>query len=72
MKDGEYALTSGEKEGARPGVYKIAIFASDGIDSTKAPVLLVNEKYRDENKSGLKAEVKPDAPGGAYDFAVTK
>jgi hypothetical protein len=71
IKDGSYTLT-GEKDGALAGAYRIAVFASEGADSTKEPTPLVDAKYNKADTSGLKAVVKPDATAGAYDFQVTK
>ncbi len=71
IKDGSYSLT-GEKDGALAGAYKIAVFASEGVDSTKEPTPLVDAKYNKADTSGLKAVVKADAPAGAYDLEVTK
>lgn len=72
IREGAYSLNVGERLGALPGNYKVAIYATDATDSTKLPLSLIDEKYNDPDRSGLKAEVRADAPAGAYDFEVKK
>jgi hypothetical protein len=72
IRDGAYSLTAGEKKGALPGHYKVAIYATEATDSTKPPLSLIDPIYNDPDRSKFKAEVRAAAPPAAYDFDLKK
>lgn len=70
--DGSYQVATAEGAGAPAGWYKIAVFARKPSppDKMEPVVWLADMKYADASQSGLAAEVKPDAPSGAYDLQL--
>jgi hypothetical protein len=74
--DGSYRVTTGGKDGAPAGWYKVAVESSEPITEQvatgKVPKSFINAKYNSEVTSGLTVEVKADSPAGAYDFRLTK
>jgi hypothetical protein len=74
--DGTYRVKTADKDGAPVGWYKVAIESSEPITDVVAtgtvPKSFINKKYNLETTSGLTIEVRADAPGGAYDFKLTK
>jgi hypothetical protein len=65
---GNYELESNDKTGAPPGWYRVTVYATNAVSSTKAPQWLANQKYTDPTRSGLSWEVKDDSGGKSADF----
>lgn len=77
--DGVYTLSTGGREGAPLGWYKVTVSgqgmpdASQMPQGAKAPTPpAVNAKYGKPESSGFSIEVKDGAPAGAYDLALIK
>lgn len=71
---GHYTLSTLNKPGAPAGWYKVVVPASEPVSSTEASTKtttwLVEEKYRDVNKTPLAVEVVPNPQPGAYDLKL--
>jgi hypothetical protein len=69
--DGKYKIVTHPHEGAPPGWYKVAVIATELIDS-KNPYSLprssIEEKFKDPEKSGLTLEVQKQPRAGSYDL----
>jgi hypothetical protein len=72
---GNYKLTSADKEGAPLGWYKVTVSAQEPIDVKNPyapPKHLIDPKFSDASTSGLEVEVVAAAAPGAYDFKLAK
>ncbi len=69
--EGKYELGEvKDKEGIKPGPYKVRIFAQQGGTSDGKPlVFLIDPKFSNTETSGLSCEVKR---GGRFDFTVER
>lgn len=71
---GHYHLRTGEKEGAAPGWYKVAIIAARPSTDPKNPYAppqsLIPTIYNDPDNSGLDREVEKNPAPGAYDLQI--
>lgn len=69
---GVYRLSTGDREGAPPGWYRVAVFAmKPGTDDGNRPVeWLHNPRYTDARGSGLSVQVVEDPAPGTYDLAL--
>jgi len=73
-EDGTYKLSTGLREGARPGWYRVRVAVAEMIDPKNPYVTkwIVPERYSDFKSSGLTMEVRDDpAPPGTYDLHVS-
>jgi hypothetical protein len=71
-EQGNFTVTTGAREGAPPGWYKVAISAAEQIDP-KNPYFtdwLIHERYINPETSKLTAEVVENPAPGRYDFQV--
>jgi hypothetical protein len=75
-RQGNYRLSVGKREGAPAGWYKVIVIANEPTpDDPKQvhpgmPKLIIDRRYTWPDSTPLKAEVRPDAPAGSFDFAV--
>jgi len=71
---GHYLLRTGQKEGAAPGWYKVAIIAARHSTDPKNPYArpqsLIPTIYNDPEKSGFAREVEKNSAPGAYDLQI--
>ncbi len=71
---GHYLLRTGQKEGAAPGWYKVAIIAARPSTDPNNPYApspsLIPTLYNDPDTSGLAREVEKNAAPGAYDLQI--
>jgi hypothetical protein len=72
IKDGRYALKTGDRDGAPPGWYKVTVEAANEVDPNNPYVTewFADEKYTSQDQSGLAVEVVPKADPGRYDFKL--
>jgi len=69
--DGRYKATTHPREGAAPGPYRVAVIATESNDPKNPyalPRWLIPERFGQPDTSGLRLEVRPDAPPGAFDL----
>jgi hypothetical protein len=71
---GRYLLRTGQKDGAAPGWYKVAIVAAqpstDPNNPYALPKSLIPTIYNDPETSGLAREVQKKPAPGAYDLQI--
>ncbi len=70
-EQGVYQLRCGDRVGAPPGWYRVAIFPMrqpQPGDGMKPPDWLASQSYTDVKTSGLAVEVVESPKAGAYDF----
>jgi hypothetical protein len=68
---GTYTLKTGDRDGCRPGRYKVVVyaFAEPGPgEGPRPPVWLASQKYGDPTTTDLSVEVTADPKPGQYDF----
>ncbi len=65
---GVYQLQSGDREGAPPGWYRVAVFAIKPTKEMRPPEWLAKPRYAGPKTSGLEVEVVENPAPGAYDF----
>lgn len=68
---GAYTLKTGERDGCRPGKYKVVVFAFPEPgpgEGPKPPVWFAAQKYGDPKTTDLEVEVTADPKPGQYDF----
>jgi hypothetical protein len=72
IKNGEYVILTGPKEGAPPGWYKVTVEAAKVVDPNNPYFTewLADQRYVDAEKSGLTAEVVESPEPGRYDFKL--
>jgi hypothetical protein len=74
--DGTYKLTSGGKEGAPLGWYKVTV-SPNGMPSTMPtdgkmpPAPNINQRYQ-KSETGMSIEVVENPPAGAYDLKLSR
>jgi hypothetical protein len=71
--DGRYKMITHPKEGAPPGWYKVGVIATESKDPKNPyalPTSLIPEKFGKPDESGLRVEVRKDAPPGSYDLEL--
>jgi len=74
-REGNFEVTTANRNGALPGPYKVAIVLMDSpLPDSKNPYVepkwLIDPKYGKPELSGLKLNVVENAPAGAYDLQV--
>jgi hypothetical protein len=75
-KDGNFEVfTTAKRAGAPPGPYKVAVLLKEApLPDSKNPYApekwLIDEKYGDPEKSGLKLTVVENPADGAYDLKI--
>ena len=72
-EQGAYELRSGDRAGAPPGWYRVAVFAMrqpQPGDGMKPPDWLASQRYSDVKTSGLSVQVVEAPAAGAYDFEL--
>jgi hypothetical protein len=69
---GVYRLSTGDRDGAPLGWYRVAVFAmKPGTDDgARPPEWLANQRYTDARTSGLSIEVVENSDSGAYSFQL--
>jgi hypothetical protein len=70
---GSYTLSTGTKQGAIAGRYKVAVNAMKPFDPEKPyvpEVWLIPRKYGDPQKSGLSIQIVESAAAGGYDLKL--
>jgi hypothetical protein len=72
--DGTYKISTGGKDGAPLGKYKVTVSPSmvPAPDATDAPATGFNRKFSDAHDTPLKVEVVATPAPGAYDLKLTK
>lgn len=71
--DGSYTVSTGDKPGAIPGWYKVAVFAFEEVPEGQGPkpiTWLAPPRYADPDKSGLAVEVTVQPRLGQYDLEL--
>ncbi|MFO0935240.1 MAG: hypothetical protein U0798_01855 [Gemmataceae bacterium] len=72
IREGEYVLRTGTREGVPPGAYRVGIEAAVGADE-KNPYyrkLATHERYINPDRSALTAEVIDRPEQGRYNFQL--
>jgi hypothetical protein len=72
IRNGEYTIKTGTRDGAPPGAYKVSIEAAAEVDE-KNPYFtewFADEKYVSPDTSGLTMEVVEAGEPGRYDFKL--
>ena len=71
VKDGAFALNTGQKDGLKAGKYRVAISASTvpQMGSKDAAKLLTPKKYSSPETSGLEEEVKPGSNSFKFELS---
>ena len=72
IRNGEYTIMTGAREGAPPGAYRVSIEAADEVDE-KNPYFtrwFAHEKYVNPDTSKLTMEVVESPEPGRYDFKL--
>jgi hypothetical protein len=72
IRNGDYTIMTGGREGAPPGSYKVSIEAADEVDE-KNPYFtkwFAHEKYVNPDTSKLTMEVVENPEPGRYDFKL--
>jgi hypothetical protein len=72
IRNGEYTIMTGAREGAPPGAYKVSIEAAAEVDE-KNPYFTkwyASEKYVSPDTSGLTMEVVEAPAPGQYDYKL--
>jgi hypothetical protein len=59
--DGSFAITTGRDNGAIPGRHRVAITPPDPNPDAPPPKVVIPQKYRSFETSGLTVDVKPGA-----------
>ena len=70
IRNGEYTVQTGARDGAPAGAYKVSIEAADEVDE-KNPYFtkwFADEKYCSPDTSGLTMDVTESPAAGQYDF----
>ena len=73
--DGSYTVYTGNKPGAPPGWYKVAVVCTEPPSEKNpyaVPRSLINTRYNVADTSGLVLQVVENAPEGAYDLRLTR
>jgi hypothetical protein len=72
IRDGEYAIMTGAREGAPPGAYRVSIEAADEVDENNPYFTrwFADEKYVNPDTSRLTMEVVETPEPGRYDFKL--
>ena len=72
IRDGEYAIKTGVKDGAPLGAYRVSISAADDVnpDDPYKTVWYADEKYVNVDTSKLTADVTDNPEPGRYDFKL--
>lgn len=68
---GAYELKTGDRDGCRPGRYKVVVFAfaePGPGEGPRPPVWFASQKYGDPKTTELQVEVTADPKSGQYDF----
>jgi hypothetical protein len=68
---GAYSLKTGDRDGCRPGRYKVVVFAfaePGPGEGPRPPVWFAAQKYGDAKTTDLEVEVTADPKSGQYDF----
>ncbi len=69
---GVYTLAYRGTPGCQAGAYKVAVFAMiDRSGEQKSPIWIAPVRYTDVKTSGLRADVRANAPPGAYDLSLS-
>ncbi|HJZ53656.1 MAG TPA: carboxypeptidase-like regulatory domain-containing protein [Gemmataceae bacterium] len=72
IRNGDYTIMTGAREGAPPGAYRVSIEAADEVDE-KNPYFtkwFAHEKYVNPDTSKLTMEVVESPEPGRYDFKL--
>jgi hypothetical protein len=72
IRDGEYTVMTGTREGAPPGAYRVSIEAADEVDENNPYFTkwFADEKYVSPDTSKLTMEVVENPGAGRYDFQL--
>jgi hypothetical protein len=72
IRNGEYTIMTGAREGAPLGAYRVSIEAADEVDEANPYFTkwFAHEKYVNPDKSGLTMEVVESPEDGRYDFKL--
>ncbi len=72
IKDGRYTLKTGDKDGVTAGWYRVTVEAANETDPNNPYVSewFADEKYTQQDRSGLAVEVVEKAEPGRYDFKL--
>jgi hypothetical protein len=72
IRNGEYTITTGGRDGAPPGAYRVSVEAADEVDEANPYFTkwFASEKYVNPDTSGLTMEVVEGPEAGRYDFKL--
>jgi hypothetical protein len=72
IRDGDYTIMTGAREGAPPGAYRVSIEAAAEVDDNNPYFTkwFADEKYANPDKSKLTMEVAENPEPGRYDFKL--
>lgn len=74
---GEYVVYTTGREGAKPGKYRVIVFATEATTDDQGaahpgmPRSIVPGRYNDPKKTPLRVEVSAHPAPGAYDLELT-